>query len=155
MYEKYKIQSDGTPKYDYQSYTVKPKRRIYENTEEWNRRLKGGKTYKFKRRTEVNTVKSIDNKYKKSVLFAIGEVLTLISAIFNTYVLSILIFQSADIFTISLYVLLLVFVWLGRYKSLKCDHKGWMIYSLIIGGVVSNPMDIVGYVLILIYSFKH
>lgn len=34
MYKKYKIQSDRSPKYDYQSYTIKPEQRIYENTEE-------------------------------------------------------------------------------------------------------------------------
>lgn len=149
MYKKYKIESDGSPKYDYQSYTIKPERRIYENTEEQNRRLEGGKADRLKRRTET------ESKSNKSKLFSIGKVLTLIGAILNTYALLILIFKNDDIFLNIFSVILLILVWFGRNKSLKYNNKYWIIYSLFIGCIVSNPFDIVGYILILINSFKH
>ncbi|EPZ58820.1 hypothetical protein H477_1573 [[Clostridium] sordellii ATCC 9714] len=49
MYEKYRINGDGTPKYDNGEYHIVPERRLEDSTDEWNRRL-DGKTGRLPRR---------------------------------------------------------------------------------------------------------
>lgn len=99
-------------------------------TKEWEKRLKTDKVYPYRRRTERRGA----NVNRKSTILVISEVLTLISATFNTIILLCMIPDHiTDSLSMIFYITMLVLVWIGRYKSFKEDHRGWMIYSLFIG----------------------
>ena len=136
----------------YNSYTVQPERRSNEITKEWEKRLKADKVYPYRRRTERRGA----NVYRKSTILLISEVLTLISAVFNTIILLCMIPDHiTDSLSMIFYITMLVLVWLGRYKIFKEDHRGWMIYSLFIGLLTRNIFDIIGYTCVLIHSYKY
>lgn len=150
----------------YESYTVAPERRSNEITKEWEKRLKGSKTYHCRRRKESKEIKPTYKRkyitqyrepkdYSKSIMMSIAEVITLISAVLNTIILvNSIIEYTGDLLSVGLYSMLLIFVWFGRYKSFKEEHRGWIIYSLIMGIMTINIFNIVGYICVLIHSFR-
>ena len=55
MYKNYKIENDGTPKYNGASYKIAPERRFTGYTDEWKKRLEGNTKALRRRRKKENT----------------------------------------------------------------------------------------------------
>ena len=88
----------------------------------------------------------------KSGLKQAGEIITLIGAIIETIMHSVLIFITVGVW-IPLAAIFITLAWVSRTKSVKNKSKGWMIYG-IIQSVCFNTVGLVGYILLLIDKFN-
>ena len=70
MYRNYKIDSDGTPKYDGTGYHIAPERRSTDSTDEWKKRLKGNTPKAHRRR--VSKQNNTSTLKVKHIVYAIA-----------------------------------------------------------------------------------
>ncbi len=84
----------------------------------------------------------------KSGLKQAGEIITLVGAILETIMHSVLILLTFGIWIIFA-AIFIPLAWISRTKSVKNESKGWMIYG-IVQSVLFNTVGLAGYILLLI-----
>jgi len=84
----------------------------------------------------------------KSGLKQAGEIITLIGAILETIMHSVLILPTVGIW-ILFAAIFIPLAWISRTKSVKNESKGWIIYG-IVQSAFFNTVGLVGYILLLI-----
>lgn len=84
----------------------------------------------------------------KSGLKQAGEIITLIGAIIETIMHTLLIFITFGVW-IPFAAIFITLSWISRIKSVENTSKGWMIYG-IIQSVCFNTVGLIGYILLLI-----
>ena len=85
----------------------------------------------------------------KSNLKQAGEIVTLVGAILETIMHSVLIILTFGVWLIFA-AIFIPLVWISRTKSVKKESKGWMIYGIVQSVLFINWVGLVGYILLLI-----